>query len=136
MTEYVDLSNESEVSEEDDDIIEIRRETNDLINNDDHQHHITKKLNDIQCPICFDQITRATATSCGHVFCLECIQQSISSSNARGQIRGRRGVGLCPLCRKRVTFKDTIVLRMKKSPKVEPPVISEPSNKSGPPNTD
>lgn len=136
MTEYVDLSQESEIEQisddddYDDDIIEIRKETNELIDNDD-SHHITKKLNDIQCPICFDEITRATATSCGHIFCLECIQQSISSSNARGQIRGKRGTGLCPLCRKKVTFKDTVVLRMKKLGKVEAPKLGEGGGDGG-----
>lgn len=108
-------------SDEDDvddvEIIEFRKHTKDLIENPLQPPlapgHTTKKLADIQCPICFDDLTIATTTACGHIFCLECIEQSISSSNARRQGSGRRGMGLCPLCRKSISFKDTIVLRMK-----------------------
>lgn len=115
------------LSDEDDDgdeveILEFRQETQNLLNNPSNLK-IVKKLNDVECPICFDEVTNATVTSCGHIFCLECIQQSISSSSARGQTRGKRGVGLCPLCRKRVNFKDTTVLRMKISGKIEPPPL-------------
>lgn len=73
----------------------------------------TKKMAHIQCPICFDEIKRAAATLCGHIFCLECIQQGISSSYARGQVGGRHGQGLCPLCRKNIHFKDVVLLRLK-----------------------
>lgn len=115
------------LSDEDDDgdeveILEFRQETQNLLNNPSNLK-IVKKLNDVECPICFDEVTNATVTSCGHIFCLDCIQQSISSSSARGQTRGKRGVGLCPLCRKRVNFKDTTVLRMKISGKIEPPPL-------------
>lgn len=107
-------SDEEDVDDNDLEIIEFRKQTQNLIDNPEQpQHHITKKLAEVQCPICFDEVTMATSTSCGHIFCLECIQQSISSSHARGQVRGKRGSGLCPLCRKNISFKDTIVLRMK-----------------------
>lgn len=115
--EVVDLSDESDGEVQ---LLEIRNQTNDLIN--ETSHKITKKLGDIECPICFDEITNATTTSCGHIFCLECLQQSISSSTARGQTR-RRGVGLCPLCRKHVQFKNSLVLRMKINKKVQPPSL-------------
>lgn len=115
--EVVDLSDESDGEVQ---LLEIRNQTNDLINGTGHK--ITKKLGDIECPICFDEITNATTTSCGHIFCLECLQQSISSSTARGQTR-RRGVGLCPLCRKHVQFKNSLVLRMKINKKVQPPSL-------------
>ncbi|CAI5758472.1 unnamed protein product [Candida verbasci] len=131
-------SDEGEIDDNDIEIIEFRKLTQNLINNpqaketnnlndskeDDTTHEddsekVVKKLSDSQCPICFDEITNATITSCGHLFCLECIEQSISNSSARGQIRSNnnnsRGKGLCPLCRKQVSFKDTILLKMKKS---------------------
>lgn len=115
QAEIVDLSDES-----DDDSIEIINDTNDLISTTDYK--VTKKLADIECPICVDKISKATATTCGHIFCLECLQQSISSSAARGQTH-KKGVGLCPLCRKEVTFKDVTVLRMKQRIKVEAPSV-------------
>lgn len=73
---------------------------------------LAKHLAEVECPICFDSVTTATVTLCGHIFCLDCIYQSVLSSSARGQ--ARQGKGLCPLCRKNVIFKDTIVLRMRK----------------------
>ncbi|KAI3402600.2 hypothetical protein KGF56_004692 [Candida oxycetoniae] len=121
-----------EISSEDDDeveILEFRKITQDLINSTDHEqqpqsqqekqsnsgHKVTKKLSDIQCPICFDIVENATTTTCGHIFCLQCIEQSISSSRARGQANMPRGKGLCPLCRKVVSFKETIILKLKKA---------------------
>ncbi|OBA24227.1 hypothetical protein METBIDRAFT_17031, partial [Metschnikowia bicuspidata var. bicuspidata NRRL YB-4993] len=83
---------------------------------------VVKKLCEAECPICFDSIKNATTTFCGHVYCLECLQKSISASSARGQTRGKKGVGLCPMCRKSVAFKDTIVLRLKRGNKVAPPI--------------
>lgn len=125
MSEVVDVEDfESvvDVEEEGDDevtMLEIKNGTNELIQKGEHK--ITKKLSDVECPICFDEITRATATSCGHIFCLECIQKSLSTSTARGQVRGKRGTGLCPLCRKSVVFRDTVVVRMRAMKRVEPP---------------
>lgn len=109
-------------SDEDDDdveVLEFRKQTQELISRAPPK--VVKKLSDAECPICFDAITNATTTLCGHVYCLECLQRSISSSLARGQTRGRKGVGLCPMCRKSVAFKDAIVLRMKAGKPVAPP---------------
>lgn len=124
------IINLSSEDEDDVEIIAFKRETQDLIDNPVQPPHTTKKLSNIQCPICFDEVTNATATSCGHVFCLECIQQSIASSTARGQTKGKKGVGLCPLCRKRVTFKETMLLRMKIATATGPPPVRSESNES------
>lgn len=108
--------------EEDDDevqVLEFRKRTQELIN--EAPPKVVKKLNEAECPICFDTVTNATTTFCGHVYCLECLQQSISASSAQGQTRGRRGVGLCPMCRKPAAFKDALVLRLRTGRKVEPP---------------
>lgn len=124
--EYVITLDSSEDESGDIEVIDFQRETEDLLNNPPQEAKI-KALHNLECPICFDLITTATATSCGHVFCLECIQQSVSSSTARGQTT-RHGVGLCPLCRKRVTFKDTTVLRMK--PAHAPVLPEEPDDET------
>lgn len=116
---------ESEDDDENDvEIMEFRQNTRDLLK-ENSKPTIVKKLSEVQCPICFDEVTQATTTLCGHVFCLECIQQSISSSNARGQVRGKRGTGLCPLCRKTVAFKDTIVMKMKVQHKTGVPELPD-----------
>lgn len=107
--------------EEDDEIqvLEFRKRTQELI--DEAPPKVVKKLNEAECPICFDTVTNATTTLCGHVFCLDCLQQSISASSAQGQTRGKRGVGLCPMCRKLTAFKDVIVLRLRTGKVVQPP---------------
>ncbi|KAI5968429.1 hypothetical protein KGF57_000123 [Candida theae] len=130
----IDSDTDSDDDDDDVEILEFRKITQDLLDNPQSQeasneidgneasasatkpdHKTVKRLGDIQCPICFDNIDVATVTSCGHVFCLECIEASISSSHARGQGRMPRGRGLCPMCRKVVSFKETIVLKLKKS---------------------
>jgi hypothetical protein len=111
---------ESDLDNNDVEIIELRTATENILSQAPAKD-ATKRFNQLQCPICFDDVTNATVTLCGHVFCLECILQSISSSAARGQTQGKLGVGLCPLCRKRVNFKDTTLLRMKLAPKLGTP---------------
>ncbi|CUM62634.1 uncharacterized protein PRCAT00000188001 [Priceomyces carsonii] len=119
----IELSSEESGSENDVEILEFKKVSQDLIDHPQQSAQLSKQLTDVQCPICLDQVDIATVASCGHIFCLECIQQSIASSHARGQVKGRRGIGLCPLCRKRVSFKDTIVLRLKVATKADPPVL-------------
>ncbi|XP_028519750.1 E3 ubiquitin-protein ligase COP1 [Exaiptasia diaphana] len=36
---------------------------------------------DFLCPICFDTIDEAFMTKCGHTFCYQCINRSLSESN-------------------------------------------------------
>lgn len=62
------IINLSSEDEDDVEIIAFKKETQDLIDNPVQPPHTTKKLSNIQCPICFDEVTNATATSCGHVF--------------------------------------------------------------------
>lgn len=104
----------SDEGEDEDDIqmLEFHKQTQSLI--DKPAPKIVKKLSEAECPICFDSIASATTTSCGHLFCLECLQKSISASAARGQTRRAKGVGLCPMCRESVLFKDAIVLKLRK----------------------
>jgi len=55
------------------------------------------RLGEITCVICMDNPTDLTATSCGHVFCHECLMQAIISSENRGPDSRK---GQCPVCRK------------------------------------
>ena len=94
--------NVTNISSDDEDdeieVLEFRKLTQDLIDNptQPEERRITKKLSDVECPICFDEV--------------------------RGQVRSsQRGRGLCPLCRKQVVFKETIPLKMKKAEKIDKP---------------
>ncbi|SGZ50685.1 CIC11C00000003037 [Sungouiella intermedia] len=124
MTEpYVISISSDEEPDDDVEVLEFRKLTQQLIAKAPPK--VVKKLAQAECPICFDEITNATATLCGHVYCLECLQRSLSASSARGQTRGRKGVGLCPMCRKTVAFKDAVVLRLKTGLQVCPPLLDE-----------
>lgn len=118
-TPYIIDVSSDEDEEEEVKVLEFRKETDKLL---DSAPTNIKKLKQIQCPICFDEVTNATIIACGHIFCLECISQSISSSYARGQTT-KRGIGLCPLCRKSIAFKDAVVLRLKLAVQTVPPVL-------------
>lgn len=124
--DYVLVVSSSDESDGDSiEFLELREHTQDILDNPQPQPPSTsidssdpakpKKLGDAQCPICFDDITSAAATLCGHIFCLECIQQGIASSHARGQV-DFHGEGLCPLCRKLINLKDVVILRVRELP--------------------
>lgn len=42
--------------------------------------------------------TNATVTSCGHIYCHECLTQALLA----GEKNNERGEGNCPVCRKKV----------------------------------
>ncbi|KAL9082994.1 MAG: hypothetical protein Q9159_006053 [Coniocarpon cinnabarinum] len=58
------------------------------------------KLTGLQCTICMDEPHELTATTCGHVFCRECIQGWLGAPDARG--RGKN----CPACRTGLNAED------------------------------
>jgi hypothetical protein len=47
----------------------------------------------LECPICLGAMNGITATTCGHIFCLECIKKAIQVTKC------------CPLCKKRLTVR-------------------------------
>jgi len=58
-------------------------------------------LQELTCTLCFDLFYEPTTLRCGHTFCFECIQKSISRKNE------------CPICREVNTYlpKASVVLR-------------------------
>uniref|UniRef100_A0A6P4FLR5 E3 ubiquitin-protein ligase RNF4 isoform X1 n=1 Tax=Drosophila rhopaloa TaxID=1041015 RepID=A0A6P4FLR5_DRORH len=54
---------------------------------------LSQKEDSYKCPVCMDSVTKRepVSTKCGHVFCRECIQTAISSTQK------------CPLCNKKLT---------------------------------
>ena len=59
------------------------------------------KIGRCQCIICMDSYTNATVTTCGHIFCHECLTQAL----VVGEKNSDSGVGNCPVCRKPVSRK-------------------------------
>lgn len=45
-----------------------------------------------ECPICMEDVADAIITSCGHVFCRDCIENWLLNN-----------VADCPMCRSRIT---------------------------------
>jgi hypothetical protein len=58
---------------------------------------------DQSCPICTDNLTDERITSCGHSFCLQCIQMVLDAPIRDAAVLSdeqvQRGVRLCPICR-------------------------------------
>ena len=69
------------------------------------------KLTAKTCAICLDRMTNPTATICGHVFCHECILNTLRWSEQQRREEhgpgGRKKHGLCPSCRKVLAIKDS-----------------------------
>jgi hypothetical protein len=53
------------------------------------------------CIICMEPFTNATITSCGHMYCHECLTQALIA----GEKSSEKGIGNCPVCRKPVNRK-------------------------------
>ncbi|GJN16924.1 hypothetical protein PR202_gb03952 [Eleusine coracana subsp. coracana] len=45
------------------------------------------------CPVCLNELTEPSSTSCGHIFCQKCIKASIQAQKK------------CPTCRQKLTNK-------------------------------
>ena len=67
-------------------------------------------LTAFKCPICMDELTDATVTTCGHLFCHRCLIESLKASSAQrshDNPGNRKSPGLCPVCRKALGIRDT-----------------------------
>lgn len=66
------------------------------------------RLSFLKCVICLDTPTDLTATTCGHLFCHECITAALRVTSSAS--------GNCPSCRRKVTIKSLIPLSILKGP--------------------
>ncbi|POM80801.1 hypothetical protein PHPALM_1314 [Phytophthora palmivora] len=74
------------------DVVRSTESTDVSIQNSEVVEEFKRRL---KCSICLDVLEDMTSTICGHVFCAGCIHQAIRAS------------GKCPLCQRRLHFKDT-----------------------------
>ena len=54
------------------------------------------KVSAFQCVICMDNVTSLTVTHCGHLYCAQCLHQSLHVDATRGK---------CPMCRSKIDMK-------------------------------
>ncbi|GMF34412.1 unnamed protein product [[Candida] boidinii] len=107
-------NNKDETDEDTDDIIiissngeiEKSRTTIDLLN--DSVENTAKELKDVVCPICFEPFEKCVVMSCGHLYCSDCIYETLASSKIRNVNQG-----ICALCRKTVFYKDLVWLKLR-----------------------
>lgn len=107
-------SNKDEIDEDADDIIiisstgeiEKSKTTIDLLN--DSVENTVKELKDVVCPICFEPFEKCVVMSCGHLYCSDCIYETLASSKIRNVNQG-----ICALCRKTVFYKDLVWLKLR-----------------------
>ncbi|RMZ89716.1 hypothetical protein DV736_g3054, partial [Chaetothyriales sp. CBS 134916] len=62
-----------------------------------------------KCPVCMETPVNATTTICGHLFCHQCIIETLqwSAKQRDGHAPGgRKKCGMCPVCRKLLSIKD------------------------------
>ncbi|KAM3334833.1 hypothetical protein ACQJBY_029325 [Aegilops geniculata] len=68
-------------------------ETNRLLTPHAPVKEVAKKPK-FSCPVCWNELTDASSTICGHIFCQKCIEASIQAQKK------------CPTCRRTLTMKD------------------------------
>lgn len=59
------------------------------------------KIGKRTCIICMEAYKNATVTTCGHLYCHECLTQALEA----GEKNSEKGVGNCPVCRKALNRK-------------------------------
>ena len=73
------------------------------------------------CSICMDNLVNPTLTTCGHLFCYECLKMCLDDKKR------------CPMCKTDLTGKDLLVMNMKKEKNIEEtnPLIQKYGSKLG-----
>ena len=83
---------------------------------------ISKKDNiniDQNCTICFDNLINTSLTSCGHLFCKECLDMSLEYKK------------ICPMCKTDLDGKDIYIINSKKNNNEVNPLIKKYGSKLG-----
>jgi SNF2 family DNA or RNA helicase len=60
-----------------------------------------KEESDDSCSICLDNINNGSVTKCGHIFCTECIKNSLKYKKK------------CPMCKKELEFNEVFLINKK-----------------------
>lgn len=65
-------------------------------------------LRDIQCPVCLCEPDIVAITTCGHMYCSDCVFRALSSSSRATVSRGE-----CSICRRRVPYNQVTFLEFR-----------------------
>jgi DNA repair protein RAD5 len=78
-------------------------------------------IDEENCSICMDSLVNPTLTTCGHLFCYECLKMCLCDKKR------------CPMCKTDLTGKDLLVMNMKKEESIEEtnPLIQKYGSKLG-----
>jgi len=71
------------------------------------------------CSICLEDITDGSVTTCGHIYCSECIKNCLKYKM------------LCPMCKKPLTHKDVFLLNKKNNEKPQESLVNPLVEKYG-----
>ncbi|EGX43442.1 hypothetical protein AOL_s00215g178 [Orbilia oligospora ATCC 24927] len=105
--EVVDMIN----VENDDDIQKIMHEQ--MIKTQREEGNARRRIADFKCVICLDDPENLSATSCGHLFCNDCIKTTLRFGRPSAKL------GKCPVCRGKVVIKEIVPLELKLIKRVE-----------------
>jgi hypothetical protein len=73
-----------------------------------------KGLRDVQCPVCLSEPEVVAITTCGHMYCSDCVFRALSSSN-----RATLSSGECSICRRKVQYRYVTFLEFKLGGKLD-----------------
>ena len=76
-------------------------------------------INDETCAICMDQLNNPALTTCGHLFCYDCLKLCLNNFKK------------CPLCKADLTGKDIMIVNNKKNKEELNPLIQKYGSKLG-----
>lgn len=113
-TPTIDLDKEEQLQQ----VVEI-------LDDEDDERELTKSqkppetykpIKEYLCPICFEPPDIAMVTTCGHVFCCDCLFQMVNNSNPSRNPNNTSNAmsGLCALCRSKVDLRHVVMMKLRK----------------------
>ncbi|KAK6503051.1 SUMO-targeted ubiquitin ligase complex subunit slx8 [Arthrobotrys musiformis] len=105
--EVVDMIN----IDDDDDFQKIMHEQ--MIKTQREEGNARRRIADFKCVICLDDPENLSATTCGHLFCNDCIKTTLRFGQPAAKF------GKCPVCRGKVVIKEIVPLELKLIKRVE-----------------
>lgn len=103
----------------------LKKKYDEIVSTSKYTLSILDKMKNIEelskenCIVCLDNITNPAMTSCGHIYCLDCIKMCLSSNPK------------CPICKTIIAGKDLIIKDKKVDTEETNPMIKKYGSKLG-----